>query len=334
VRTTNLTIATPRSDWAARAYSLTGSNVVYGIKIVKPGGGVVMAFYTKDSSTGNALLGIGALETNLFSDLCAIANPKLVVWGTCCGGSPNDYYYTIITNATKSSPWVDVIFYQPAYQGRIDAQYLLTITNKWGYFNDRRGYPYSGFGDVDIGMGWTDIHDGKRDDADHFLESFGFKYGLMEKLKSLQTQADAGIRNNQSAPVSLNSNLTVAGDFSFAGHLTATNGLTPTVVTNAAGGAGVGGVVNLGIGSTDVRGTIHLTCGPAAVAGAAILTLTFVKPYNSPPIPFVTPGGQCQSSNAALSGCYATTTTTNFTIFSGSESTLIGTNVWNYLMIE
>jgi hypothetical protein len=156
-------------------------------------------------------------------------------------------------------------------------------------------------------------------------DNFPFRIRTNNTVKAVVTETGQLVVGNTSG-YSANSKLVV-----FDGHIESMQATAPVIA-----GAGsllglVGSNAALSANSTDVSGTIVVTIGLLGGGKGSYATITFNKPYGTPPVIILTP----RSEDAALLSAYVTGTTANgFTIgFSGTTAGLTAYE-FNYMIME
>lgn len=116
------------------------------------------------------------------------------------------------------------------------------------------------------------------------------------------------------------------------GHIQVSQTTAPTIAVSA--NAGVAATATLAAGSNDIIGKITFTTGTSGMAFGAQYTITFNRPYATPPIVNFSPADQLGASAIFNRQPYFTSTTTTCTMIFSSAAGASTTYNWNYIIIE
>jgi hypothetical protein len=117
------------------------------------------------------------------------------------------------------------------------------------------------------------------------------------------------------------------------GHIQISQSTAPTISVST--NAGTGATALLTSKSNDVVGNIVFTSGNGAISSGSQCTVTFFKPYTSPPIVILTPTNRYTAWAMSNKEIFPLTSTTGFTITFGvlPNASPVG-HEWNYMVIE
>jgi hypothetical protein len=103
----------------------------------------------------------------------------------------------------------------------------------------------------------------------------------------------------------------------------------------ASAGTGAGTGPTLSPSGSDMSGSIQVLTGTTPAVSSAVVTVTFVKTFDSNPYVVITPANAITASLAVAAQVYVTSSTTGFTINSNTTALAATTTYkWNYMVIQ